>query len=93
MCGGHIRVITSYNAQRALYLGVINQQPLNCCPTVFGVATIDSMQGHESDFVLLDWVIGAVVSQSFAPILRSFFFFNPVSSQVSWRTIVASMLH
>ncbi|GAM34882.1 hypothetical protein TCE0_015f02759 [Talaromyces pinophilus] len=52
-------IITPYNAQRALYLeylNVLKQRtglPLAELPRI---KTIDSMQGHESDIVLLDWV-------------------------------------
>lgn len=56
-----ITIITSYNAQKALYMKMIRglqEQtgiPFDNLPRV---ATIDSMQGHESDIVILDWVNG-----------------------------------
>ncbi|KUL83295.1 hypothetical protein ZTR_11341 [Talaromyces verruculosus] len=52
-------IITPYNAQRTLYLEYLNGLkqrtglPLAELPRI---KTIDSMQGHESDIVLLDWV-------------------------------------
>lgn len=64
-------IITSYNAQRALYLGVIKSTTSEL--NLPRVATIDSMQGHESGFVLLDWVIGVVVSWYFVHMPHSLF--------------------
>ncbi|CRG91601.1 ATP-dependent helicase NAM7 [Talaromyces islandicus] len=56
-----IAIIVPYNAQRALYFAVIKdlklltKLPYAKLPRV---STVDSMQGHESDIVLLDWVCG-----------------------------------
>lgn len=54
-----VTIITPYNAQRAVYLGLIRslrektKLPLSKLPQV---ATVNSMQGHDSDIVILDWV-------------------------------------
>lgn len=54
-----ITIMTPYNAQIALYQHVIRdlhiatQLPYKLLPRV---TTIDSMQGHESEIVILDWV-------------------------------------
>jgi superfamily I DNA and/or RNA helicase len=56
-----ITIITSYNAQKAAYLKMIHsfQEKTGISfDNLPRVATIDSMQGHESDIVVLDWVNG-----------------------------------
>ncbi|QKX59005.1 uncharacterized protein TRUGW13939_06134 [Talaromyces rugulosus] len=56
-----IAIIVPYNAQRALYFAVIKDlQLLTKLPyaKLPRVSTVDSMQGNESDIVLLDWVCG-----------------------------------
>lgn len=53
-----IKIIVAYNAQKAMYTEILKklQQrtglPFASLPTV---STIDSMQGHETDIVFLDW--------------------------------------
>lgn len=55
-----ITIITPFSAQRALYLEVIRdltsvtKLPLEKLPRV---ETFDTMHGHESDVVIIDWVI------------------------------------
>lgn len=56
-----IAIIVPYNAQRALYFTVIKDlQVLTKLPyaKLPRVSTVDSMQGHECDIVILDWVCG-----------------------------------
>lgn len=56
-----ITIMTSYNAQKASYLKIIRglqEQTGISFDKLPRVATIDSMQGHESDNVILDWVNG-----------------------------------
>jgi hypothetical protein len=52
-------IIPSYNAHKVLYIKVLNKVQ-RCTGLPFAsfprIATIDSLQGHESDIVYLDWV-------------------------------------
>lgn len=56
-----ITIITSYNAPKAMYLKMIRGiQEKMCIPfnKLPRVATIDLMQGHDPDIVILGWVNG-----------------------------------
>jgi hypothetical protein len=57
----NIVIMTPYNAQRAHYLAVVRNLAVLTGPSfnsLPSVATVDSMQGHEYDVVILDWVNG-----------------------------------